>query len=553
MALKERCIVIPAIKKNAAIPDQLVKKLAGATLIERALDTARAVVAAEDIHTLTDSEEISLICERLGAPFQLNSSLRFQNQDIVAEMRDFLANLAKTYRHCIILRPSSPLLTWVDIENAWKTYRAADADSLVTVKNVRQRLWQARKDSLDALLLEENGESGQKNYVVESRALLILDLSFLRGGKSAAPAKTIPYFLGDHDIEIENYQDWWICERLINRRHIVFTVAGYPAIGMGHVYRALMLAHEISSHKITFVCTRESELAVENVAARDYAVARQGEEPLSETVLALRPDLVINDFLDSPEEYMLRLRESGARTVNFEDLGKGGELADLTINALDERAPQSPTILTGPAWFCLRDEFLNAARNPLRPEVKTLLLTFGGTDQKNFTARILDIIEPHCRQNGIAIRIVAGPGYAHKESLRRRLDELANPAITCTWATNAMSRMMEGADLGICSAGRTVYELAHMRVPSIVFATHEREAGHAFARLRNGFLFGGLMDKCGDRRIKRLFLNMLGQKRRAQCWERQNRLDFTGNKEKVVALIQELLRSRAEKTGQHPE
>ena len=32
--MRKRCIVIPAIKKNAVIPDQLVKKLAGVTLIE---------------------------------------------------------------------------------------------------------------------------------------------------------------------------------------------------------------------------------------------------------------------------------------------------------------------------------------------------------------------------------------------------------------------------------------------------------------------------------------------------------------------------------------
>ena len=41
--MEKRCIIIPAIKKNAVIPDQLVKKLAGVTLIERAIETARAV------------------------------------------------------------------------------------------------------------------------------------------------------------------------------------------------------------------------------------------------------------------------------------------------------------------------------------------------------------------------------------------------------------------------------------------------------------------------------------------------------------------------------
>ena len=61
MTETRRCIVIPAIKKNAVIPDQLVKRLAGVTLIQRAIDTARGVVPAHDVVVVTDSQEISLI------------------------------------------------------------------------------------------------------------------------------------------------------------------------------------------------------------------------------------------------------------------------------------------------------------------------------------------------------------------------------------------------------------------------------------------------------------------------------------------------------------
>ena len=61
-----RCIIIPALKKKAVIPDQLVKKLAGETLIERAIQTARGVVPGEDVVVVTDSQEITVICERAG-------------------------------------------------------------------------------------------------------------------------------------------------------------------------------------------------------------------------------------------------------------------------------------------------------------------------------------------------------------------------------------------------------------------------------------------------------------------------------------------------------
>ena len=135
--MSKSCIVIPAIKKNAVIPDQLVKKLAGVTLIERGINTARGVVGGEDIYVLTDSQEISLICERAGVQFRRNKDLHFRTLNIVAEMRDVLGELAPKYEHCIVLRASCPLITWVDVEDAWHKYLATDCDSLVTVKSVR--------------------------------------------------------------------------------------------------------------------------------------------------------------------------------------------------------------------------------------------------------------------------------------------------------------------------------------------------------------------------------------------------------------------------------
>ena len=61
MTALRRCVVIPAIKKNAVIPDQLVKRLAGKTLIQRALDTALAVAPGRDVIVVTDSDEIDAL------------------------------------------------------------------------------------------------------------------------------------------------------------------------------------------------------------------------------------------------------------------------------------------------------------------------------------------------------------------------------------------------------------------------------------------------------------------------------------------------------------
>ena len=47
---------------------------------------------------------------------------------------------------------------------------------------------------------------------------------------------------------------------------------------------------------------------------------------------------------------------------------------------------------------------------------------------------------------------------------------------------------MKSADLAITSNGRTVYELAHMNIPTIVISQHQRETTHLFANKSNGFV-----------------------------------------------------------------
>ena len=528
-----RCVVIPAIKKNAVIPDQLVKRLGGVTLIQRALDTAKATVPAEDVLVVTDSQEISLVCERNGVRFHYNSGLKFTSLDIVRELRGILEEQAARYAEIIIYRASCPLLTADDINHASACFAREDADCMVTVKSVPHRVWESREGRFETLLGDEGAEAAE--LLVESKALILLKAEALREGRIR---RAVPYFLNDRAIEINSYQDWWICERLLARRHVVFVVAGYPAIGMGHVFRGLMLAHEIAHHKITFLCTRESEMAVVNIAARDYKTCIQKSDDLAAEVLALGPDLVINDMLDTSTAYMTALKAAGLAVVNFEDQGPGADQADLVINALYEPRGDDPRFLFGPKYFCLRDEFLTAERNVFRPRLHTVLVTFGGTDEPDFTRQTLELVEPLCRERGIALRVVTGPGYLHRARLEAWLAGVNNPQLVFTSATNVMSRMMEGVDLAISSAGRTVYELAHMRVPSLVMAQHQREATHTFARARNGFVYLGVMQPFRPKKLQTVFTRLVEQTdARQRLFERQNRIRFEDNKQLVVGRI----------------
>lgn len=538
----ERCLVIPAVKKNAVIPDQLVKKLAGKTLIQRALDTAGAVVPGRDILVVTDSDEIRLICERAGVGCEYNPAHNIGSLNIVSALRPVLERLAENYGRIIIYRASSPLLTAADIEDAYARFVREQCDCLVTVKSLKYRLWEEKGTDIDALLFNEQ----EQTAYVETRALFMLRAETLDRHSAPGPdgIRAVPYFLHDRGIEITSYLDWWVCEKILQSRHIVFVVAGYPAIGMGHVFRALMLAHEIADHRVTFLCTRESELAASSIAARDYRTKIQASDDLAEDVLRLRPDLVVNDMLNTKSRYVAALKKAGAAVVNFEDEGPGAALADLVVNALYEnRKDRDARFLRGYKNFCLRDEFVNARRNEFRPSVRRVLITFGGTDDSDFTRKTLDALFPLCRERGISVTVVAGPGYAHKEALAGHVERLngGSPLIFFTHATNVMSAEMENTDLAVCSAGRTVYELAHMRVPAIVLSHHAREDMHTFARPRNGFVYLGIMKEYRPEAVRRAFASLLDGERRAVLYQRLSRFDFSANKARIVGRMLTLL------------
>ena len=72
--MEKRCIIIPAIKKNAVIPDQLVKKLAGVTLIERAIETARAVAQGKEPPLHIQPISLAQYAPRMAAPLSASVS-----------------------------------------------------------------------------------------------------------------------------------------------------------------------------------------------------------------------------------------------------------------------------------------------------------------------------------------------------------------------------------------------------------------------------------------------------------------------------------------------
>ena len=540
MTEKNLTVFIPAIKKNVAFQDDLVKKIAEVTPIQRAIDKCRYLgVNEKNIHLITDSEDIRLIARRNRIGVYWDQEIVWDKKNIEKSFYEYFLSKCMLAQFVLILSPYGVLITESIIERAINALKKSDKEILKPVIRDGRKLFDRKNyDLIESII----GPKKQIN-LVECEAFILLKSKVIKNGLSNHK-KIMPWEMGHEFFEIESFQDWWVCEKLLKRKRIVFRVIGNNQVGMGHIFRTLSLAHEITDHEVLFVCDYNNKVAVKELASYNYWLGIYKSEKIIEEIINLKPDLVINDILDTDKSYINKLKNNKIKIVNFEDLGNGAALTDLTINELfDEPTFPAKNIKWGHEYFFIRDEFEKAQPHIWSNEIKGILITFGGTDTNNLTQKTLENIIDFCEKHQIKIFVVTGPGYIYKKRLTKYLEISGYKDIKFTFGTGVISNIMEQTQIAISSNGRTVYELAHMNIPSIIISQHNREDTHLFANEKNGFINLGLHQKIGTESnlIYHLKELVTDTKLRRALFENMIPINFLENKKKVVGLITELL------------
>jgi|TARA_Y100000294_G_scaffold68314_1_gene64699 spore coat polysaccharide biosynthesis predicted glycosyltransferase SpsG len=529
-------VIIPALKKGVAFQDDLVKKLLGVSLIQRAINKALELGAnKKQIHLLTDSEEIRLIAQRNRVGVLWNTKLTHEQLTDSKEVTNYLKQAVAKSEFTLLLSPYAPLLSKELLEKAQQKLISSGKELLKPVQLIKKQVYDENKKLYSTYTSLFSAKS--EIHSVESKAFVLLYSKLLLQPELDRP-KILPYPISHDLLEIESYQDWWVCEKLLTRKRIIFRVIGNEQVGMGHIYRTLSLAHEISDHEILFVSDQQNTVAVNQLAGYDYWLGIYDQKYIVENIIELKPDLVINDILSSTHKDVIPLQEKGIKVINFEDLGEGAKLANLTINEMyDEPLFEGRNILWGYHYFFMRDEFNHATPQKFMEKVDTILLTFGGTDQHNLAKIVYQEIKYICSERGIHIHIVAGVGYKNYQLLKKEINNEEN--VTLTRKTGVISSIMEKSQLAIVSNGRTVYELAHMNIPAIVISQHKREETHKFANKNNGFIHFCLFNKeTNIKNIINIILKLIDDSSyRRMLYNNIEKHNFKSNKSKVLKLI----------------
>ena len=487
--------VIPARSGSKGIPQKNIRRFNGLPLIAWSIKAANQSRCDRVIVT-TDSEQIALIARYYGAEVVMRPD-DLSGDDVTLDPVVSHAVSHLKPQKIITVQPTSPLVTAKEID--YFIDSLGEADSAISVTSDTHLRWGENGKLYDKRVHRQQLPQEYR----ETGAVIGCTAKQLATGQRVNEKPVLIFFEKSKAIDIDDNADWATAEAMTNIKTVVFCVIGRQSVGMGHVYRALTIAGDMAKHNIIFICKSEDDLAISHIRAHNYPVT-VGD--YLEAMADIQPDLVINDILDTDEQY---IKSIPCKTVNFEDLGSGAKYASAVINDLYGDGGYS-----GYAYYCLRDEFLYTKP---APEEGRILVTFGGVDERNLTCEAVRQLK------GCKLTVITGLGYTHHGELR----SLLNDDIEHISATGNMAKYMAKAHCAVTSGGRTVYELLSMGVPTLVCCQNKRELLHKFDQVIN---IG--MD---ESKIARGVELLAGLKRPD--------IDLTGGRRRVQEIIHCLIRS----------
>ena len=507
-------VVIPARGGSKGIPRKNIRFLAGKPLIAYSIENSLKSRYIDTVLVSTDDDEIAYFANLSGAK-TLKRPGELAKDDVPLDpvINHAVNQLEQAagikYGIVITIQPTSPLLSSNTIDKAIERFLENGCDTLLSVVDDRHLSW-TRKDGQYVPNYEErkNRQYLPPNYK-ETGGIMITKRCFVTEKSRFGTKIDLIEVPQNESIDIDSVMDWWISEKLLNRRKILIRVDGYKEIGLGHIYRTLLLANRLIDHELLFGTKEEHQLGKSIIQSNNYPLKTFSSSAEYEKILTeFEPEIIINDILDTSLVYIKDLKKRNIFVVNFEDMGEGAGKADLVINALYNETFPMPNYYCGKDYYCLREEFYLLKPKEIAPEVRNILITFGGTDSHDYTRKVLRAIADLVTKE-MKIFIILGLGYEGINDLNGEIANLALAAeVEVKQNIKNISQYMNEADMAFTSAGRTVYELASLGTPMIVLAQNNRELRHTFAGADNGIINLGLGYEASNEELRKTFIQL---------------------------------------------
>ncbi len=272
--------------------------------------------------------------------------------------------------------------------------------------------------------------------------------------------------------------------------NILIRVDNSPQVGMGHFNRCSALAYEFAkqNHNVFLVTSKASIIPawVRNVYKYVLHVDNEWKTDSERVILnelknITDIDIIIVDTYKASRAYYEFISDYAKVTAAFDDMGVSDVPVNILING-NIYAPKLPyslyrsgtLLLLGTKYLALRPLFKNIKPIQIKKQAKKILITFGGSDILNATPAVIDTLvhNPGAGSN-MEYNVLVGPGFTNIEQIKNAGKDYCN--VKLIYNPENVADIMKEADIAISAAGSTVYELACLGIPNIVFTVIDNQ------------------------------------------------------------------------------
>lgn len=487
--------VVPARGGDPEVPYLNIKKLGAIPLIAHTLEEANKSHYIDRLIVSTDDDQVERVAREYDAEVVRRPDELAQN---IPEIREVIRHAVETVENddrfdiVVTLQATSPFRRAEQIDAAIDELVDNDFDAVISLKEVRTLTWHRPRGKLEPLFERPARRVELEPLYHEDGAIRAVRRDVL--ASSERLGEKVGHILMDKmsALTVHDIYDFWLAEKLVHLPRVLFCVDGGSEMGMGHVYRSLAVAKELTKivphADVCFLMRAELPEGMQHIAGAGYPirVARQDADTTIGVIRDYSPNIIINDRPFLADDYLRALAGLGASTINLvdslDDIEKPFELASIIIATMQEGDVELDDYHAGPAFAILRDSFRKKTNKvpAISDEGRKLVVSFGGSDPQNLTMKALSALDGVA---DVSVTVVLGPAYGYRSELEALVAKLSvKPEILKN--VEHMADILFEADLVLCSGGMTVFEIAALGRPGIVLCqnTRERERMEGFAR-----------------------------------------------------------------------
>lgn len=264
----------------------------------------------------------------------------------------------------------------------------------------------------------------------------------------------------------------------ITKPSLMIRADGGMIIGMGHLMRTSVIAERLREDiNVTYVCNQEYEEGIRWLEKKGYKVDRFKEEELLEKMIKIQAYGVLTDSYMIDDEYIKQMKKNFKVVGYIDDNVLKDYDADFIINqnfgaeGLNYKI-QNCICMLGCRYLLVRENFRQVSPIKIVERVKDILLTVGGSDNKNLTEKILDFI----KDLPYNFNVIIGPMFQYEKNLKNKFEKYKNIVF---YNQPNIEEIMIKNDMAISSCGSTLYELGILGIPTLGISVADNQEGLA--------------------------------------------------------------------------